>query len=273
MDEDMEQQIDELISNRKKFNDFVYTSVADATNIISARSEDLDLSKILDPNVFVPGVIERGRSCVLARPIATPNFELIRFVSIVDSLGFKPVIWEYIESKFVPQNDVKYYLAKLGFYMGRGKNDGIKIEQLSIIDINSSSGNMMSNLKTFWGESLGDYHHNLFNFAQSKWPVKPIIFDGSSWYEENGPTASIYYEKFLSLFVKDAILFENFLTDQKEISFTKDVFLPAFIRIKQKTGHSPLIVALEPTEIEGDRFWTSYPSELMLDLKDKLSRI
>ena len=41
--------------------------------------------------------------------------------------------------------------------------------------------------------------------------------------------------------------------------FTKTVFLPAFIAVYKEFGVKPLIVALEPTEIETDIFWMSHP--------------
>jgi len=72
--------------------------------------------------------------------------------------------------------------------------------------------------------------------------------------------ADKYYTPFTALFIKDAILFENFMLDSKEISFTKDIFLSAFIEVYRKTGCKPLIVALEPTDIEGDEFWPCHPN-------------
>ena len=64
---------------------------------------------------------------------------------------------------------------------------------------------------------------------------------------------------FLTLFLRDAILFENFLLDTSESQFTHNVVLPTIKTIATEIGIKPLIVALEPTEVEGDEFWLSYP--------------
>ena len=57
---------------------------------------------------------------------------------------------------------------------------------------------------------------------------------------------------------------------KQEKEFIRKVFLPAFISILEETGMKPLIVPLEPTEIEGGKFWICYPKEMMSIVKDKL---
>jgi hypothetical protein len=58
------------------------------------------------------------------------------------------------------------------------------------------------------------------------------------------------------------ILFENFMLDDDEIEFTKKIVVPAFETIEKIFGVKPLIVALNPTEIEGSDFWNSYPYQI-----------
>ena len=60
------------------------------------------------------------------------------------------------------------------------------------------------------------------------------------------------------------------MLDVKELSFTKEVFLPAFIEVIRITGVKPLIVALSPTDIEGDNFWMCHPHESEIHVKEKL---
>jgi hypothetical protein len=87
------------------------------------------------------------------------------------------------------------------------------------------------------------------------------VYDMSDWLHKNiNSKAASWYKKFLSLFLKDAILFENFMTSKYDIELTKKVVLPAILEIEQETGLRPIIVALEPTDIEGNEFWMSYPS-------------
>ena len=73
------------------------------------------------------------------------------------------------------------------------------------------------------------------------------------------------------MFLQDGVLFENFLMDGKEQKFTEEVILPAILEIEAECGYKPLIVALEPTGIEGDHFWLSHPFQNKLFVDQKLS--
>lgn len=99
-----------------------------------------------------------------------------------------------------------------------------------------------------------------------------MIFDASSWFRSQGTTASEYYLAFLLLFVRHGILFENFLLDRRELSFTENVVLPTLAAIRNELGLKPLIVALEPTEVEEDRYWKCYPNELRTYVEEKAAK-
>ncbi len=255
--------IEELVSDRQKFNDYLYTPVNDAILELEKRSKDLSIKTVS----CVPKIFENSFKAVLHRQLVTPNYEVLRFVSIADGMDLDPLFFEYTEDKFVTENEWKYSLGCQSFYMGHGKKGGIKLKNLKVIDFNASNGKKISEVKTLWSQTLPDFHHELFltrfpNFGKN-------LFDGSSWYKDNGGNAKGYYKPFLSLFIKHGILFENFLLDYKELSFTKEVFLPAFLEIAEETGLKPLIVALEPTEIEEDIFWLCHPSPV-IDCVEKI---
>jgi len=248
-----------LIASRELFSNFVYTPLNDALLELGKRQEDENLKKkvlaflgndILDEFKFEPRV-------VLARHLITPNYETLRFLSVPDSTGIKPLFFQYLEDKMIFKNPGKYYLSKLSFNNGLGKNGGSKNEYIKVIDFNEAHGKRISTLKTLQGDSFVDFHHKFF---LKKFPhLAPYLFDGSQWYADNGGTPEKYYARFLALFVCHGILFENFLLDQKEMSFSRDIFLPAFLEVMDVIGVRPLIVSLEPTDIEGDDFWLSYP--------------
>jgi hypothetical protein len=91
---------------------------------------------------------------------------------------------------------------------------------------------------------------------------------------ENGGKPKEYYKAFLTLCIRNGILFENFiLTNEEERRFTKDVFLPIFSEVTERIGMKPLIVALEPTDIEGDKFWMCHPPETFDYVKKKLESV
>lgn len=266
------EDIDLLLSDRKKFEEFVYTSLPDAIKEIELRKEDEGLTESVGKLVSeIPEPLKKGPKAVLFRQLATPNYEVRRFVSIIDLIdNLKPLFWEYHSDKFTSNNEWKHSLGKLKFFAGIGKKNGVKLETVNVIEFNDYVGKKIAEVKTFFGQSLIDFHHDLFDKTYTNF-VEKEFFDASVWFSQNGGSASDYYEPFLSLFVKNAILFENFILDVKELSFTREVFLPAFIRVYEKTGKKPIIVALEPTELEDDVFWLCHPIESRVVVQKNLS--
>lgn len=251
------------MSDRTRFNEFVYTSLDSALQEIKKRRSDMILKekirKILNDDI--PKVFLDSLKIVLFRQLATPNYELIRFLNISHALDINPLIWEYHDDKFTPNNDYKKSLGKMGFYYGDGKKGGARIERKNIIDFNSSNGEKISSLKTMRGESLIEFHHNLIAHWLPR--INISFFDSSEWMKRHGQFANKYYKDYLVLFLANGILFENFvLEDKQEYKFTKEIFLPAFLFVQKKMGIKPLIVALEPTETESEDFWMCYPPEL-----------
>ncbi len=268
------EDIDALISDRKKFEDFVYTPVGEAVVELKNRGNDRELAKKISNLVeSIPEPLRKKPKAVLFRQLATPNYEVRRFVSIVDLIdGLDPLFWEYYNDKFTSNNEWKHSLGKLMFFCGFGKKNGIKIENENVIEFNQFVGKKISEVKTLWGQSLVEFHHNLFESTYESFTQKEF-FDASDWFRENGSMAKDYYKPLITLFVQNAILFENFILDVKELSFTRDVFLPAFIKTFEDTGYKPLIVALEPTELEDDVFWLCHPVDSKKVVDDKNSNI
>jgi len=258
---DTEIDIEKLVNDRTAFNAFVYTPLSVALAEIEKRERDIELSdkltQILPQNT--PDFLKNERSIVLFRQLIAANYETRRFLSLVDAIeGVRPLLWEYTEDKFTSNNEYKHSLGKLLFFMGRGKKGGQIIDRTTVVDFNESNGKKISEVKTVWGESLIDFHRALLH-KDYRAIHESSFFDASEWFNSAGKSAANYYSKFLCLFARNNILFENFMLDEKEIFFTKEVFLPAFLEAMKLTGYKPLIVALEPTDIEGDMFWMCLP--------------
>ncbi len=266
IDEKMERKIDELMSDRQKFNDLVYTPVEEVLDLYIKRETDEKLIKKV-ANILPEGTPEimRGKkNIVIFRHIATLNHEIRRFIIAADAFeDFQPVILEYLDDKFNNRNDWKYSLGRLSFFKGYNKKREQMFECHNIIDFNDSNNKPLSSIKTRWGELLVDFHHRLFTESQHK--LRDKAYDLSGWLKikGNGNGPRDYYKLFLSLFICNGILFENFLIKGKEGLFTKEVILPALLSLQQECGVKPMIVALEPTDIEDDRFWLSHPMETM----------
>lgn len=252
--------IDELIGDREKFNKFVYMSLEDAVKEIDYRQNNELINDYLKKTLptGIPEVMKNKKSIVLFRHIATLNYEILRFVSLTSIFDkFQQVILEYTEDKFTNRNEWKFFLGKMSFIKGMNKNNEIMFESQNIINFNESNIKPISSIKTIWGQSLVDFHHEMF-FKYFP-DLKGQVFDLSKWIHENGDEAKKYYKYFLALFLKHGILFENFMLENGELAFTKEVIMPAIMEIEKETGMHPIIVALEPTDIEGDKFWLSHP--------------
>lgn len=257
---DTEKQIEFLCSNHEEFNKFVYTSVGEAIKELDLRQKNQALvdytKKIL--NGDIPEIIKNRKSMVLFRHIATPNYEIRRFFMCADGLEeLHPVIFEYTADKFNNRNEWKFSLGKILINKGLNKKKEHIFECKTIIDINSANNKAINLINTKWNQSLVDFHHEVFkkNFPN----LNDNVFDLSDWLHKFGPTAKDYYKQFFTLYLKNGILFENFLLNKEEMPFTKTIILPIILEIIKETGVKPLIVALEPTDIEVDKFWLSHP--------------
>jgi hypothetical protein len=263
-------KIEELIQDRDKFDKCIYTPLHEAVEELKRRHKDKQLeeavSQYLDGDI--PAPLATGLKLVIFRHICSPNYEFHRLVSAADSYGLEPLLGEYSGDIFTPKNLNKYHLGRMEFHFGFGKNGGHKSEHLNVIDFNCSNGKLLSEIKTVWGEPLVDFHHKLLRDKYPKLSDAENFFDSSLWFKKHGGVASQYYKKFIALFMRHGILFENFiLEEEEELSFAKEVFLPAFFSVWDKFGIKPLIVALTPTDIEGDIFWLSYPGAVMGDVE------
>lgn len=252
--------IEELVADHDSFAAFLYSPWEEALQELNKRRNDTLLEAYVKSKLptGIPEIMRNEKSMVLFRHLATPNFEMHRFLAVADSLReLYPCILEYTADKFNDRNMPKYFLGKLCFHKGMNSKSEAIWESVRIIDFNGSNNKPISSISTIWGQSLVDFHHELF---LKSFPYASKYFsDISEWLHGIGPTAKDYYKAVLCLFIRDGVLFENFFLDKKEISFTRNVILPAFLEIYQETGVKPLIVTLAPTEIEGDQFWHSYP--------------
>ncbi|MES2409071.1 MAG: hypothetical protein V4509_02080 [Patescibacteria group bacterium] len=268
--------IQELVNDREKFDNFVYFSTMEEAMIeLEKRRNDNELQKKVTEYfkyIGIPEVFEGEPRLVLFRQVATPNIEVSRFLIIADGVEMKPLFLEYYDDKFTSNNELKLSLGKLGFYEGVGKKGGSKINYKTIIDFNKFNGKKISEVKTLWGEKLTDFHRSLFSVNYDHIDGS-VFFEGSKWFEACGGDAIKYYETFLALMIRDGILLENFMLSESEHMFTKQVFLPAFKFVYDYFGIKPIIVALNPTQIEAEEFWFCQNPKTQLWFKENKCKI
>jgi hypothetical protein len=250
-----------IMSDRNIFNQIVYTPLSEALLILEKRRKDKELiskvKKILKNNV--PEIFEKQKCGIMARQLATPNYENRSFVSIAKENGLHPVFLEYYDDKFTSNNKYKHSLGQLSIQHKIDKNGNECVEKISIIDFNKSNGKKIKDVKTIWGESLVDFHKRLFDFHGIK---DFSCFNENDWYEKNNETAKDFYVNFLLIATCFGILFENFLvSNDSEGDFTRNILLPTFEQVWNLTGVKPLIVPIPPMDMENEDFWYQHLSK------------
>ena len=199
---------------------------------------------------------------VLFRQIATPNYEITRFLSIASGFGMQPLILEYLGDKLSLENPYKKSLVCLPIVKRISPKGHVQFERNWICDPSSlRPQTILSEIATKDGTLLPDFHHRLM--AVSPFSKTCEINDGTKWFHSAGGNASDYYNFFFPLFISHAILFENFLAWGTEASFTEKVIGPSFVEASDLFGYKPLVVPINPTETEDEAFWVCYPKEVL----------
>jgi hypothetical protein len=199
---------------------------------------------------------------VFFRQVATPTHEMLRFLKLAKHMGLKPLILEYHDDKFVSaENRSKRSLGKMPIYQYTGTDGRDMVEYKTVCDFNISTGKKFKDIVCLNGGKLIPFHHHLFRTI-TKLNPKTCCFDASDWFKSAGKKAEAYYAQLLAFFVRDGILFENFMPLRSESAFTKSIIVPAFEKIKNQYGVNPLIVRLLPENEEMRQFWDSYPKKI-----------
>ena len=215
--------IEEIVKDKQAFKSLIYTPLAEAKLELNKRWEDSKLRAKVEQHLFgaVPRPFYTGFKAVLFRQILTPNYELRRFFSFANDLELEPFFLEYFGDKFTSNNPIKYSWGKMKF------QDPIKMpqscpESRMIIDFLKSDGKKISEVKTLWGQSLIEFHHELLTFDYPQ--AFKFLFDSTDWLHSFEGGAKEYYFRVLALFTCHGLLFENYLIEGKELPFVKEVF-------------------------------------------------
>ena len=246
--------------------DHIFTPQRDAMLELMRRRKDLRLKRSVITNLTSGGREFRTRlerpSAILFRQIASPTQEVLRFLKIASHTGMQAIILEYHGDKFVSAgNPFKRALGKMPIYQQTASDGRDIVHYRTIVDFNSYVGKPLSTVRCTNGQSLVEFHHKLMKEIAG-FDTNKYCIDATTWFHGNGGSANGYYEQFLSLFIRDAILFEYIEPTISEQTFARDVFIPAFRRVEAVFGLRPLIAELIPKNKSGRIFWDSYPKEI-----------
>lgn len=249
----------------------MYTNITEAVNELERRQKDTELQShvlsFLNEDMPAP-LTETARHAVLFRNVFTPDYELEVFESFVNDYSFNEVLLEYPEDRFVAVNEDKYALGKLYFYLGTSASTETNMFARKVIDFNESEGKLISEMRTLSGEDFVTFHHRILK--QFRPEALDAIFDISPWLHNHGNVAKEYYKQFLALFIRDAILFDNFRTSGVEAGFSDNVFGPAFKLVEEEFGLTPLICSLQDPSDENNPKWWGYDKSRMSGILESI---
>lgn len=257
--QDSEKCLDDLLS--------AYRYPSEALEELERRRKDTSLKKNIEEylNGDIPEYFKNGPILYLARYIVTPNFETLRFIHLISSLGLKVIASHDSEGLFVSRNRTKRALCKLPICMRITQKDGRLFEQyknVNIADFNSIEGKPFSKIQTIWNEPIIQFHARLFEDLGFKQIEQ---WDDSSWIDRHHRNNLFeHYKHLMALFIVHGIFFENYdLNDPREVTFVKNIILPTSVYLEQKFGLRPIIAPLYPTAAESNMFWFSYPRQTL----------
>ncbi len=255
-----------LNMNAVEMLDDIFTPQREARRELIRRRKDQGLKQRIheDLRPSAGAVLEKFVTprAVLFRQIATPTHEVLRFLRIAKHMQLSPLILEYYGDKFVSAgNSYKRSLGKMPIYQHTGIDGRDIVRHRTVIDFNAYTGKPLSTVRCNTGESLIDFHHGLIT-KLTRFNTDTQCVDATSWFQGVGGHAKNYYEQFLMLFLRDGILFENFMPNEAEQKFTHEVMIPASQNVTIRYGLRPLVVRLVPKNKEGRKFWDSYPKKI-----------
>jgi len=177
-------------------------------------------------------------------------------------MKLRPLILEYYDDKFVSsENRFKRSLGKMPIYQYTGSDGREMVEYETVCNFNTSTGKKFNEIVCLDGTKLISFHHRLFKTLTGLNPETYAV-DGSYWFKSAGKKADLYYEQLLTFFIRDGILFENFMPFRSEGAFTKTIISPAFERLEHVYGVKPLIVRIASEKEEMREFWDAYPKKV-----------
>ncbi len=259
-----------------KATEDVFTPQDEARRELKRRRKDADLQAEVREFIDTKAkkVLEKCEvpRAVMFRQLASPTHELLRFLRIAKHMHLTPLLFEYHGDKFVSANNsYKRALGKMPIYQHTGIDGRDIVRYKNIIDFNTSAGKPLDTIRCRDGQSLIGFHHKLLK-KMARLNVEAHSVDATPWFRGIGGNAIGYYEQFLSLFIRDGILFEQFEPTKSEQRFTREVVMPAFKRVLTRFKLRPLIVRVVPKNKEGLSFWDSYPTRIEKFLEESKRR-
>jgi hypothetical protein len=237
----------------------VYTPFEDARVEITKRWKNNELKTAVEQYVSgIPACLSSEPRAVLFRNVASPTIEFELFLEQAKKINLKPLALEYTNDKFSTHNNEKLHLLKISTIIGHSKNSTPITTHQEIAQITANDTKRFSEITTYSGESLVDFHHKLMSAYGTD------VFDMSEWIQNNGEIAKEYYKKFFALSLCHMVLFETFTGTRSEYEFAEKIVLPAYKYVKEKFGTAPLIV--QNLSTPNNPYWLCHSENVFTDI-------
>ncbi|MFA5986081.1 MAG: hypothetical protein WC819_01880 [Parcubacteria group bacterium] len=233
----------------------IYTSLEDAKMEIHKRWNDVVLRAKVEEFLGddITFLFKNGPRAITNQYVITPGHDTERFLQLAKEIKLEPLCLEFTKDKFVAKSIPKYLLGKLYFCDEFGLESFANVPYTKIINYNTEEGKRLCDVKTVWGQSLLDFHHDLTDMVMPD--LVGNVYDFSDWFYRTRNLTEYYYLYFLSLFLCHGILFENYVVEGDEGNFVREILLPSFTKVEEIFGVKPLICQLTPSEVLDDLYW------------------
>ncbi len=199
----------------------------------------------------------------LARHVATPSFETLRFIENAKQFNLPIVIGQDIKDTFVSNNCLKRSLGKLSVVKGITRNQDEITESFTVVKFDEVQGKPLNTISTTLGNKLVDLHRELFDEVC---PSGVSVVDESTWVDRHSRGNLLeHYKHFLALMLVHGIMFETYLPEDYEL--VEEVLEPASNYLESRFGVRPLICELISQEQNEEKNWDAYPSVIYPILK------
>jgi hypothetical protein len=194
---------------------------------------------------------------ILFRQIATPNYELRRFLRLCARSDYAPVILQYHADRMSCHNTFKRSLVAPMFLEGISRNGQPFFRRHHLINVETIERLRLSEVVVA-GRSLPDVHTNLLRIALPNDTFQ--LVEGSSLLSSYPAGARDYYVDLFAALGSDLLLLEDFMTDDEEAGFFDRVVRPAFDTACSILGKRPLVRRLCDNRRMPSPLWYAYPA-------------
>jgi hypothetical protein len=199
-------------------------------------------------------------TAMLARHIASPNYELLWFVRLARRHGFRALVLEHTSDRFSARNPVKHALARMPIVKARSRNGSLIVRPQKIMEISENEGRPLKEILTYWGENLVSFHHR--KLAEALGSDAPDLVDMTQFLPAAADCPANYYRSLFRLLSGYLVLMEDFVADEDTAEFFSRTVLPAWQDAVSDTGWRPQVVRLTQSRLISSPIWNAYPASV-----------